>query len=129
VTLAPGPAPVYGDRHRLVQVVANLLNNAAKYTPEGGHVQVRLELLPEAVAVAVRDDGVGMSPALVEAAFELFAQAKRTSERTQGGLGIGLALVKGLVKLHGGDVSAFSPGPGRGSEFRVMLPRLGAPAR
>ena len=126
VALAPVPARVYGDRHRLVQVVANLLNNAAKYTPDGGHIQVRVDLLPEAVALAVLDDGTGMSPALVETAFDLFAQARRTPERTQGGLGIGLALVKGLVKLQGGDVSAFSPGPGLGSEFRVMLPRLGA---
>lgn len=125
VTLAPAPATVYGDRHRLVQVLANLLTNAAKYTPDGGHLQVRLELLPDAVALAVRDNGVGMSAALAETSFELFAQAKRTSERTQGGLGIGLALVKGLVKLHGGEVTAFSPGPGLGSEFRVMLPRLG----
>jgi PAS domain S-box-containing protein len=129
VALAPVRAPVYGDRHRLVQVLANLLNNAAKYTPDGGHIQVRVELLPEAVVLAVLDDGIGMSPAMVEAAFELFAQAERTSERTQGGLGIGLALVKGLVKLHGGEISAFSPGPGMGSEFRIVLPRLVAAAR
>lgn len=125
VELADEPALVWGDRHRLVQVLANLLNNAAKYTPEGGSIVVRVDLQEEHVAISTRDNGIGMAPSLVDSAFELFSQAQRTPDRTAGGLGIGLALVKGIVELHGGTVSAHSPGPGLGSEFRVLLPRLG----
>ena len=122
--LPNGPASVKGDHKRLVQVVANLLGNATKYTPEGGHIrlQLRLEADKEFV-IEVRDDGIGMEPALVERVFELFTQAERTPDRSQGGLGLGLALAKSLVELHGGSVSARSPGLGKGSTFTVRLPR------
>ncbi|HSV36586.1 MAG TPA: GAF domain-containing protein, partial [Ramlibacter sp.] len=125
VNHAPGPAWVWGDRTRLVQVIANLLNNAAKYTPAGGQIDVGIEVRPGHVAMSVRDDGIGMSPDLVESAFELFAQAERSPDRTEGGLGIGLALVRAIVALHGGTVTARSDGIGRGSEFLVLLPEAG----
>lgn len=122
---APVPALVLGDHKRLVQVLANLLNNAAKYTPPGGNIVLQVEALEGYVGLSVRDNGIGMSPELVESAFELFAQAQRTSDRANGGLGIGLALVRGIVELHGGTVTASSKGVGLGSEFRVLLPRAG----
>ena len=122
---APVPALVWGDHKRLVQVLANLLNNAAKYTPPGGNIVLKVEALEGFVGLSVRDDGIGMSAELVDSAFELFAQAQRTSDRADGGLGIGLALVRGIVELHGGTVTAHSGGPGLGSEFRVVLPRAG----
>ncbi|NPC54540.1 ATP-binding protein [Caenimonas soli] len=127
---APVPALVWGDHKRLVQVLANLLNNAVKYTPPGGNIVLKVEALEGYVGLSVRDNGIGMSPELVESAFELFAQAQRTSDRADGGLGIGLALVRGIVELHGGTVTAHSDGLGLGSEFRVLLPRAGeiAPA-
>ncbi|HEY8359567.1 MAG TPA: ATP-binding protein [Ramlibacter sp.] len=125
--LSSAPSQVLGDRERLVQVVANLLNNAAKYTPDGGSIQVSLETSAEVLTVAVRDTGVGMSRELIEQAFELFTQAERSSDRTQGGLGIGLALVRSLATLHGGQVAAHSDGPSKGSTFTVTLPRQ-APA-
>ncbi|MGG7606116.1 ATP-binding protein [Massilia sp. BKSP1R2A-1] len=123
--LPDSAASVKGDHKRLVQVVANLLGNATKYTPEGGHI--RLQLRAEAdreFVLEVRDDGIGMEPALVERVFELFTQAERTPDRSQGGLGLGLALARSLVELHGGSVSAASPGPGQGSTFTVRLPRF-----
>ncbi|MEN3366034.1 MAG: hypothetical protein V7606_3308, partial [Burkholderiales bacterium] len=120
----PGPAFVDGDEKRLVQVVANLLNNAAKYTPEAGTITLRVEVQGEHVLICVADNGNGMEPELIKRAFELFSQSKRTSDRSQGGLGIGLALVKSLVELHGGTVTAHSAGLGKGSEFTVCLPRL-----
>jgi len=126
VELPPGAAHVQGDHKRLVQVVANLLGNAAKYTPEGGTIRLRLEADPTGDAgwiLSVADDGIGMDPGLVERVFELFTQAERTPDRAQGGLGLGLALVKSLVELHGGRVQAASPGPGQGSVFTVQLPR------
>ena len=119
---------VMGDKKRLVQVLANLLNNAAKYTQEGGRLQLRAVVNGDAVAVDVADNGIGMAPELVARAFDLFAQAERTSDRASGGLGLGLALVKSLVELHGGTVTCASAGPGRGSRFTVTLPRLAAAA-
>lgn len=116
------PFPVLGDRKRLVQVIANLLNNAAKYTPEGGNILVRLERRPDQVALIVQDDGIGIEPALLPRIFELFTQAKRSADRSQGGLGIGLSLVKGMVELHGGSVTAESKGVGAGTKFTVSLP-------
>jgi signal transduction histidine kinase/ActR/RegA family two-component response regulator len=116
------PAWVDGDRIRLVQVVANLLNNAAKYTPQGGAIVLSLEVADGSAAVAVRDNGIGIGPELLPQVFELFTQAERTPDRAQGGLGLGLALVKSLVGLHGGRVEAHSGGPGLGSTFRIALP-------
>jgi PAS domain S-box-containing protein len=129
--LAPEQAVVAGDRKRLVQVLSNLLGNAAKYTPEGGRIALHMEVEPdgdgEQVVLCVIDDGIGMSAEVRRGAFELFTQAERTPDRTQGGLGIGLALVKSLVELHGGTVTAHSDGPGRGSKFVVRLPLAAMP--
>jgi signal transduction histidine kinase len=111
------------DRKRMVQIVANLLNNAMKYTSSGGAINVDVELQRDALIIIVSDNGIGMTSETLEHVFELFAQAKRTSDRTQGGLGIGLALVRRLVELHGGKVFANSPGLGRGSVFTIALPR------
>jgi signal transduction histidine kinase len=124
IQLASESPRVWGDRQRLVQVLANLLNNSAKYTPTGGNIVLQVRAEEDYVVISVRDNGIGMPPELVETAFELFAQAQRTPDRTEGGLGIGLALVKGIVELHGGTVTAQSEGPGTGSEFRALLPRL-----
>jgi CheY-like chemotaxis protein len=117
------PAHVKGDHKRLVQVVANLLGNATKYTPEGGHIELRLALDGHDYVLSVSDDGIGMEPGLVTRVFDLFTQAERTPDRSQGGLGLGLALAKSLVELHGGSVSASSAGLGKGSTFTVRLPR------
>ena len=126
--LAVGPPPaqalVCGDRKRLVQVLANLLNNAAKYTQEGGDLRLDVEADEARIRIEVRDNGIGMAPDLVARAFDLFAQAERSVDRASGGLGLGLALVKHLVELHGGTVSCDSPGLGRGSRFVVSLPRM-----
>ena len=121
--ITPGPTALKGDRTRLVQVFANLLNNAAKYTPEHGNIDVRLEILEREVEFTVHDDGGGIDPDLLPHVFDLFTQAERTPDRAQGGLGLGLALVKSLVELHAGSVSAHSEGPGLGSRFVVRLPR------
>jgi signal transduction histidine kinase len=117
-----------GDKKRLVQVLANILNNAAKYTQEGGRLRLRAVVTGGAGAVEVADNGIGMAPELAARVFDLFAQAERTSDRASGGLGLGLALVKSLVELHGGTVTCASEGPGRGSRFTVTLPRLSAAA-
>jgi signal transduction histidine kinase/CheY-like chemotaxis protein len=127
----PAPALVVGDRKRLVQVMTNLLSNAAKYTLEGGRIEVRLATRGASIDLTIRDDGIGMSPELIASAFDLFSQGTRGLDRSQGGLGIGLALVRSLLKLHGGEVTAASDGPGCGSTFRVTLPlsaRAGAAA-
>jgi signal transduction histidine kinase/ActR/RegA family two-component response regulator len=121
--LAPGTALVKGDHKRLVQVLANLLNNATKYTPEGGRIDLRLTADGDDYVLAVTDDGIGMEPGLVERVFDLFTQAERTPDRSQGGLGLGLALAKSLVELHGGALRAHSDGLGKGSTFEVRLPR------
>jgi PAS domain S-box-containing protein len=123
---------VLGDRKRLIQVVANLLTNAAKYTPEGGELLVCADT-PGAgtlgtdtagaeIRLSVIDNGIGIEPALLPHVFDLFTQAKRTPDRAQGGLGLGLALVRSMVTLHGGRVEAHSAGAGRGSRFDVILP-------
>jgi signal transduction histidine kinase len=124
LALAPQSGLVLGDKKRLVQVLTNLLGNAARYTPDGGSLQVRTRLRGDSVEIEVADNGVGMAPDLVARAFELFVQAQRSADRTQGGLGLGLPLVKSLVELHGGTVRCESAGPGRGSRFTVCLPRL-----
>jgi PAS domain S-box-containing protein len=115
------------DLTRLAQVVANLLNNAAKYTPEGGHIRLSAAVTATGctgpvVEIRVADNGTGIPPDVLPRMWELFAQADRTIGRSQGGLGIGLTLVKRIVELHGGTVGAHSDGPGRGSEFLVRLP-------
>jgi PAS domain S-box-containing protein len=128
--MPPEPAHVRGDQTRLVQVFTNLLNNAAKYTPVGGRIGVDLRLTGDEVEVVVSDNGIGLAPDFLTPAFDLFAQAARSADRAQGGLGIGLALVKSLVHVHRGTVVAASDGLGRGAAFTVHLPRLAqAPER
>lgn len=122
VDLPATSAFVKGDHKRLVQVLANLLNNAAKYTPQGGKLQLSLQVAGDEASVAVSDNGIGITPKMLPRVFELFSQAERTSDRSQGGLGLGLALVKSLVELHGGTVGAISKGSGTGSTFTVRLP-------
>jgi signal transduction histidine kinase len=113
---------VDGDPIRLVQVLTNLLNNAAKYTPEGGQIRVCAERSGSEAVVRVQDTGQGIPAELLPKLFEMFAQADRAGARSPRGFGIGLALVRRLVDLHGGRVEARSAGPGRGSEFTVRLP-------
>ena len=126
--LAPEVAAVRADRQRLVQVLANLMTNAGRYTPPGGRIALAVATGPAQVSITVRDNGIGMTPQLAATAFELFTQGERSS--ADGGLGIGLALVRAIVELHGGSVAARSDGPGRGSELVVLLPRadVAAPA-
>ncbi|HET9765851.1 MAG TPA: GAF domain-containing sensor histidine kinase [Thermoanaerobaculia bacterium] len=124
--LPEAPLLVDGDPDRLLQVVSNLLANAAKYTEPGGHVWVSLAIEDEQAVLRVRDDGIGIPADLLPHVFDLFVQAERAANRSEGGLGIGLSLVKRLVEMHGGTVVAASEGPGRGSELAVRLP-LAAP--
>lgn len=113
---------VEGDAARLVQVIGHLLENAAKYTPEGGRIHVEVEREGRQAVVRVRDTGVGIPPGMLHRIFELFSQVERGQERSEGGLGIGLTLARGLVEMHGGTVAARSEGFGRGSELTVRLP-------
>ncbi|HEX5343025.1 MAG TPA: ATP-binding protein [Duganella sp.] len=122
VTLPPTPLTVTGDQKRLVQVLVNVLNNAAKYTPAGGIIKLSARADGDNVLLVVSDNGIGMSPELRGHVFDLFAQAARNSDRSQGGLGLGLALVKSLVELHGGSVAVDSPGEQQGSTFTITLP-------
>jgi PAS domain S-box-containing protein len=121
--MAAGDVYVLGDRTRLVQVVSNLLNNAAKYTPANGSLSVSMAV-GDHVEVRVADTGIGIEAQLLPHVFDLFTQGERTPDRAQGGLGLGLALVQSLVELHGGRVTAESRGRGRGSTFTVTLPLL-----
>lgn len=121
-TVEAPSACVEGDRARLVQVVANLLGNAARYTPAGGRIELSLHASEGVATLRVSDNGQGIEARLLPRVFELFTQGERTPDRTGGGLGIGLALVRRLVELHGGQVRAESPGPGKGSVFTVTLP-------
>lgn len=123
--LPPETTMVRGDKKRLVQVVTNVLNNAAKYTQEGGNIVLTVEVHPEQVSIEVKDNGIGMSSELTARAFDLFAQEERTSDRSSGGLGVGLALVRSLANLHGGTVKCESAGLGKGSKFIICLPRIG----
>ncbi len=122
VALPKEPLLFDADATRLAQVLLNLLNNAAKYTEPGGHIEIGARQDRDELVITVRDTGVGIPSDMLPNIFEMFAQADRSLERSQGGLGIGLALVRGLVRLHGGTVTARSEGPGRGSEFVVRLP-------
>jgi PAS domain S-box-containing protein len=122
--LDPEPAHVLGDHKRLVQILTNLLNNAAKYTNAGGNIHIAMQASEDSVFLRVADNGVGIPPEVQTHIFDLFAQAERSSDRSQGGLGIGLALVRSLVELHGGTVGCVSDGAGKGSLFVVTLPRL-----
>lgn len=128
VKTSPAPLLVVGDATRLIQVVANLLNNAAKYTEEGGSISLRTETRGERVLIRIKDTGLGIAPELLPHVFDLFIQGERSLDRSQGGLGIGLTLVRRLVELHGGRIEAFSGGPGKGSEFVVELPLVATPA-
>ena len=129
VTLVLPVEPLYvnGDPVRLEQVLSNLMSNALKYTPVGGPIEVRVLDEGGEVVIRVKDGGVGIDPEMLPRVFELFAQAEVTLARSRGGLGLGLALVRSLVQLHGGQVVAKSGGRDQGSEFEVRLPRVSAP--
>ena len=122
VLLPTGPCTVEGDAIRLVQVVGNLLGNAIRYTGTGGHITLALEERDGAVALRVADNGQGIAAELLPHLFDLYVQAETSSERQHGGLGLGLALVKSLIELHGGTVTASSAGLGLGSSFDICLP-------
>jgi PAS domain S-box-containing protein len=124
VSLPVRPLPVEGDPIRLEQIVGNLLNNASKYTEEGGRIWLSAERSANEIVVRIRDTGIGIPEDVLPHVFDLFSQANRSLDRSQGGLGIGLTLVRSMVEMHGGKVEAFSAGPGRGSEFIVTLPLL-----
>lgn len=121
------PAWADADPIRLEQVIVNLLTNAAKYTPQGGTISVSVEGISDEVRIVVSDTGVGMTADLLERIFDLFVQGERSLARTEGGLGIGLTLVKRLVELHGGSIQAASDGPNRGSRFTIRLPSAASP--
>jgi PAS domain S-box-containing protein len=124
VELPAEPLRILADATRCEQVLVNLLNNAAKFTDRGGNITLSAERRGGEVVLRVRDDGMGISPELLPRVFDLFVQGERTLERAQGGLGIGLTLVKSLVEMHGGAVEARSEGAGRGSEMVIRLPLL-----
>jgi len=119
---------VLGDEARLVQVVQNLLDNAAKYTPQGGRIDVHARRDNGAAVITVKDNGIGMEPDMLRGAFELFRQGRQALDRADGGLGVGLTLVQRLVAMHGGTVEARSAGPGKGSEFIVRMPEAASSA-
>jgi CheY-like chemotaxis protein len=122
VSLPPEPVYLDADPVRIAQVLSNLLSNAAKYTESGGHIQLTGERRGTDLVISVTDDGIGIDPEMLPRIFDVFSQEKPALDRSQGGLGIGLSLVRGLVELHGGSVEAYSDGPGTGSEFVVRLP-------
>jgi CheY-like chemotaxis protein len=124
ISLPPEPVWVEGDPIRLAQVVSNLLNNSAKYMEEDGHIWLTAKPEGQELVLRVRDNGIGIAPEIVPQIFEPFVQAEHGLSRAQGGLGIGLTLVNRLVKMHGGSVTAYSEGVGKGSEFTVRLPAL-----
>jgi signal transduction histidine kinase/CheY-like chemotaxis protein len=123
VELPPQPVMLAVDPLRLSQSLSNLLTNAAKYTDAGGDIALRISLSPDALVMSVKDTGIGIDPRILPEVFEMFSQVDSAISRSEGGLGIGLALVKGLVNLHGGTVHGFSAGLGLGSEFTIRLPR------
>jgi signal transduction histidine kinase len=125
VDLPAEPLQLHGDSVRLVQMLTNLLNNAAKYTPEGGRIDLAVARRGTSLEVRVKDNGVGIRPELLRKVFDLFVQADRSISDVQEGLGLGLTLVRMIAEHHGGVVEAVSAGPGRGSEFIVTLPCAG----
>jgi nitrogen-specific signal transduction histidine kinase len=122
VDLPPEVLTLEADPLRLAQVFSNLLNNAAKYTDSGGRIELSARVVMNTVSMSVKDNGIGIPPESLDRIFDMFAQIDSQSSRTDGGLGIGLSLVKGLVELHGGTTEVASAGPGRGSEFTVTFP-------
>lgn len=126
VALPPQPVELSADPLRLAQVLTNLLSNAAKYTNDGGSIELAATREGAQVVITVRDDGIGLAPEAQAQVFEMFSQVAPAIERSEGGLGIGLALSRGLVELHGGSIAVRSAGAGRGSEFIVSLPCLAA---
>jgi signal transduction histidine kinase len=128
ISLPAEPITLQADLVRLAQVVANLLNNAAKYTDPGGSISIAVRREAGDAVISVRDTGVGITADMLPNIFDMFAQGSRTLERAQGGLGIGLTLSRNLVELHGGRIEARSDGAGRGAEFIVRLPALDAGA-
>ena len=127
MNVADEPLRVFGDSVRLAQIAANIINNAAKYTPPGGRIEIDAAREGDEVVLRVRDNGVGISADMMPRVFDLFAQTDGQIRLSEGGLGIGLALVRSLVEIHGGRVEARSEGVGCGSEFIVSLPLHGAP--
>lgn len=125
ILLPEPPVSVMADRVRLQQVITNLLVNAAKYTAPGGHISLRVEATPELTTIEVRDNGMGIPPELLPQIFDLFVQGGAAEQCSRCGLGIGLALVKSLVELHEGRISAYSDGTGTGATFVIQLPGLG----
>lgn len=122
LSLPDTPCVIDGDQTRLIQVIGNLLGNAIRYTPDGGKIDVVLQVRNATVTVTVTDNGIGIGPSLMPHLFDLYVQAEHSSDRQNGGLGLGLALVKSLVELHDGTVRASSEGEGRGSSFEITLP-------
>jgi two-component system CheB/CheR fusion protein len=129
IAVPPQPLRIEGDPTRLAQVVSNLLHNAAKFSEQSGRIWVTAERQGTEAVVRVRDEGAGIPAELLTRLFDLFAQGDRSLERSRGGLGIGLTVVRRLVELHGGTVTAHSAGPGKGSEFVVRLPGVLDPSR
>jgi CheY-like chemotaxis protein len=124
IDLPQAPVWVEGDPSRLEQVICNLVNNACKYTPRGGNIRVSLTQVSGQATLQVIDNGLGIPQEMLPAVFEMFTQVDRNLDRAQGGLGIGLSLVRRLMELHGGEVRADSPGPNHGSTFTVVLPLI-----
>jgi CheY-like chemotaxis protein len=122
ITLPDPPIRITVDAVRMAQVLSNLLTNAAKYTDPGGKIALSAVQTAQSVRISVRDSGIGIRPDAVPLLFEMFSQVEPSLDRSEGGLGIGLALVRGLVKLHGGHIEVYSAGEGLGSEFCVVLP-------
>lgn len=122
VLLPPDPVSLRAHPARLQQILTNLLTNAAKFTPPGGQISLIVDALEGELQIRIRDNGIGIEPQLLPHIFDLYRQGNARARRHRDGLGIGLALVKSLVELHGGSVAAYSDGPGRGSEFVVRLP-------
>ena len=123
VSVEPEPLYIDGDLTRLTQIVGNILSNAIKYTDAGGRIELTAGAIGERIELRIRDNGIGIDPAVLPDVFDLFTQSSQLNGRGQTGLGIGLALAKRLVEMHGGEVQAHSDGPGQGSEFVVLLPR------